>query len=158
MKQHLDRCVESASHSSLSHRIQGELISALAKKVRKEIINFVKKAKYFTILLDCTPDVSHQLSVILRYVNVDESESLWERFGTLYNYVTKSLYAWDVLKRHVKDLPKPLSETMDESDKCEIGEYKLSAPQFLLALMHWNITRHGEDKSRNQSIGDNLIR
>ncbi|GBL73087.1 hypothetical protein AVEN_128241-1 [Araneus ventricosus] len=80
---HLDRYVESASRSYLSHRIQDELISALAKKVRKEITNFVKKAKHFTILLDCTPDVSHQeqLSVILRYVNIDESEvSIQERF------------------------------------------------------------------------------
>ncbi|GBM19342.1 hypothetical protein AVEN_195981-1 [Araneus ventricosus] len=83
MKQHLDRYVESASRSYLSHRIQDELISDLAKKVRKEIINFFKKAKYFIVSLDCTPDVSHQeqLSVISRYVNVDESEvSIHERF------------------------------------------------------------------------------
>ncbi|KOC63383.1 Zinc finger MYM-type protein 1, partial [Habropoda laboriosa] len=36
----------------------------------------IRRAKYYSILLDCTPDVSHQeqLSVVLRYVNITDKE------------------------------------------------------------------------------------
>lgn len=47
------------------------------------MIKEVKIAKYFSILFDCTPDVSHQeqMSQILRYVNVCNGKiSIEERF------------------------------------------------------------------------------
>lgn len=42
----------------------------MAKKVRETIIAEVKKAKYYSIIVDSTPDISHvdQLAFILRYV------------------------------------------------------------------------------------------
>jgi len=58
-------------HTYLSHSIQDELMTKMAEKVKLEIISKIKKAKYYSILLDCTPEVSHQeqLSVIIRFVN-----------------------------------------------------------------------------------------
>lgn len=46
-----------------------EFIEALAKKVLQHIINEVKSAKYWGLVLDSTPDISHvdQLSVVFRY-------------------------------------------------------------------------------------------
>ncbi|XP_023239044.1 uncharacterized protein LOC111637713 [Centruroides sculpturatus] len=42
-------------------------------KTRNEILRRIKKAKYYTIVFDCTPDVSRkeQMSQMIRYVHVD---------------------------------------------------------------------------------------
>jgi hypothetical protein len=46
----------------------------LGSKVRAEIIAEIEKEKYFSLLLDCTPDVSNdeQMNQIIRYVSVSE--------------------------------------------------------------------------------------
>ena len=62
--------------SYLSPEVQNEFVSILAQQVRKKIIAQVKKSKYFCIIFDSTPDISHkdQLSEVLRYVNMDGNE------------------------------------------------------------------------------------
>lgn len=66
--------------SYLSSVICDEVIELLASKVKKIIINDVKRAKYYSIIVDSTPDISHtdQLSFVLRYVQ--ESGNPVERF------------------------------------------------------------------------------
>ena len=36
----------------------------------------IKQAKYSTILLDCTPDLSHkeQFSIVIRFVNIEKNQ------------------------------------------------------------------------------------
>lgn len=60
---------------SLSSTIQNEIIALLGDKILIEIVRRVKKAKYFSIIMDCTPDKGHteQLSVVLRVVNCEPS-------------------------------------------------------------------------------------
>jgi hypothetical protein len=62
------RCV-----SYLSHDIQNEFIALLATAVRGKILDEIREAKYFGILFDSTPDISHteQLSEVIRYVRLD---------------------------------------------------------------------------------------
>ena len=64
----------------LSSTVVDEFVSLMAKKVSKEIINQVKHSKYFSIIVDSTPDMSHidQLSFVIRYV--DKSLRPVERF------------------------------------------------------------------------------
>lgn len=69
----------------LGDKIQNETIKLIGDNIRNKILNEVKKAKYFSIILDCTPDVSHQeqTSVCIRYVNFKNNEfSVEERFLT----------------------------------------------------------------------------
>lgn len=42
----------------------------MANKVRRQIIEEIKTAKYFSIIIDCTPDISHvdQLSFVFHYI------------------------------------------------------------------------------------------
>ena len=62
----------------LSPTIQNELIELLGKKVKDLILEEIKTAKYFSILLDSTPDVSHidQMTFIVRYVKIDSNNEV----------------------------------------------------------------------------------
>ena len=61
-----------------SNTIQNELIDIVAKKVEKELMTQLTKAKYYALSLDCTPDISHkeQMTVILRFVQCDEEDGV----------------------------------------------------------------------------------
>lgn len=67
--------------SYLSSTICDEFISLVAKKVRNSVIAEVKNSKYYSIIVDSTPDISHvdQLSFVVRYVPVGKSDPV-ERF------------------------------------------------------------------------------
>lgn len=58
--------------SYFSSTIVGEFIELMSKKVLDEILAEIKKAKYFGIIVDSTPDITHtdQLSLVLRYVDL----------------------------------------------------------------------------------------
>lgn len=58
----------------LGDKIQNELIDLMGLKIKNTILDLVRKYKYYSIILDCTPDVSHteQLSVILSFVVLNE--------------------------------------------------------------------------------------
>jgi len=76
MTEHLRKIKNKEIHQHyLGPRIQTELIYLIGNKIRTEIVTRIKKAKYYTIMLDATPDASHkeQLTLIIRIVQITKT-------------------------------------------------------------------------------------
>ncbi|GJS04872.1 zinc finger MYM-type protein 1-like protein [Tanacetum coccineum] len=109
IKEHVRRITSDEIHIHyLGHSIQNELIQLLARGIKSQIIQKIKQAKYFSVILDCTPDTSHQeqMSLILRYVNVGSTcVSVEESFlGFLSVDDTTGQGLFDVTRDELKSL------------------------------------------------------
>nr|XP_039261934.1 zinc finger MYM-type protein 1-like [Styela clava] len=62
----------------LSNKSQNEIINLIAGIIKKKISSKVKKAKYYTLMLDSTPDISreNQIAEILRYVHISGNKDV----------------------------------------------------------------------------------
>lgn len=80
----MKQCVESGqfSHSSyLGNIIQNEFFASISGKMLETMVTDIKQSQYYLIILDCTPNVSHQvqISVIIRTkVKMDKAPEIKE--------------------------------------------------------------------------------
>lgn len=60
----------------LSKNIQNEFIALLSSKENEKILSALQQAKYYSIVLDCTPDVSHkeQMTVVVCFIHAVSGE------------------------------------------------------------------------------------
>lgn len=75
MKEHIRKITFDEIHTHyLRKEIQNEIIYLLAKKIRLHILKCLKEAKYYSIVLDCMPDISNkeQITMIFRFVTISE--------------------------------------------------------------------------------------
>lgn len=113
LQEHVSKVKESQAEGKrlqahyLSWQSQNDFIEACGQKVLKAILNERSKSKYYSILVDATPDCSHeeQLTFILRYVmeNSDGS-NIKERFLSFVKCTKKT--GKDIANEIIHELEK----------------------------------------------------
>uniref|UniRef100_H3ABI6 DUF4371 domain-containing protein n=1 Tax=Latimeria chalumnae TaxID=7897 RepID=H3ABI6_LATCH len=113
MEQHVGRVQRGMSHTHyLGKDIQTELIEAVSKRMLQKIMTQVKEPKYHSIILDCTPDVSHQeqMSVIIRIVAVDRKPEIKHFLGFLVMHETTGLSLSNAILEKFEELNIPFAD------------------------------------------------
>lgn len=97
LKAHIDKYGNTGrgTPSYLSLTVCEEFIQLMGQKVLDEVISRVKPAKYFSVSVDSTPDITHvnQLTFILRYVSPEGCiEERFDEFLPIASHTGEALF------------------------------------------------------------------
>ena len=119
MKDHLNRVTRGASHNSyLGQHVKNELIGLLSSKITSTMVDDIKHAKFFSIILDCTPDISHteQLSVVIRVLSLMEKPHIKEHFmGFLEAEESTGHHLSSMILKRLEELGIPFEDCRGQS-------------------------------------------
>lgn len=103
------------STSYLSFNIYEQFINLMADEVLNEIIKRIIQGKYFSVIVDSTPDISHtdQLSFVIRYVTKNGPEERFIKF--LPNAGHKSAEMEKVVVDTINDIGLDISNLRGQS-------------------------------------------
>ncbi|XP_065645242.1 zinc finger MYM-type protein 1-like [Hydra vulgaris] len=93
MLEHLKRIKNKECFDTyLGKDVQNEIIGLISRRILKTIVSSIQSSKYFSVIMDCTPDVSHkeQLLILLRCVKINQEEVLIEEFSCGFFHITDS--------------------------------------------------------------------
>ncbi|XP_017786286.1 PREDICTED: zinc finger MYM-type protein 1-like isoform X2 [Nicrophorus vespilloides] len=81
MLEHINRIERSkdelcSTPNYLGYQIHSEIINIVGLKIKDTILNMIRKFKYFSIILDCTPDENNveHLAIIIRFVSLNSKQ------------------------------------------------------------------------------------
>ncbi|XP_076030856.1 uncharacterized protein LOC143019040 [Oratosquilla oratoria] len=119
LKEHIAKVQGGASHTSyLGNITQNELIDCISERVLECMVTEIRQSKYFSIILDCTPDLSHkeQLSVIIRIVAAEGTAQIKEYFmGFLEAEQTTREGLSTLILKKLKELNIPFEDCRGQS-------------------------------------------
>ena len=82
MQEHINRVQQGTSSytSYFGHHIQNQLIDLLSSKTISAMVADIKQSKFFSIILDYNPDITHteQLSVVIQAVSLEGKPHIME--------------------------------------------------------------------------------
>nr|GEY65286.1 zinc finger MYM-type protein 1-like [Tanacetum cinerariifolium] len=159
IKEHVRRITSEEIHVHYScHNIQNELIQLLEREIRSTIIKRIKQVKYFSLILDCTPNTSHQeqMSLILRYVNISSTcVSVEESFSGFLNVDdTTGQELFDLTQAELKALDLDIDDSQSKSLATnELGDF-----EFIVAVVIWFDISHKEFRVNGFSNAVNVAK
>lgn len=119
LKDHIRRIDSGMQHNTyLGKTIQNELIECVSDKIIEVMVAEIKDCKYYSIILDCTPDVSHheQMSVVVRTVTLGKTPEIKEHFlGFLIAPESTGLGLSSLILNRLEELNIPFQDCRGQS-------------------------------------------
>ncbi|KAL6470600.1 hypothetical protein MHYP_G00217190 [Metynnis hypsauchen] len=111
---HVARIKDEASRTHhLGQQTQNEIIEIISSQTVQNIVAKIQEAKYYAIILDCTPDISHkeQMSLVVRIVELVPEPHINEYFLGYMNVVeTTGLNLSNVVLEKLRELGIPFDD------------------------------------------------
>jgi hypothetical protein len=129
LKEHLNNYgnVGSGKTNYISSYTVREIIILMGDKVLKHIIEEIKNSKYFGMIVDSTPDITHidQLVIVLRCVNYDgQPVERFVKFQDIYGHAAEYLTITivEIIKNFGIDIKNCVGQSYDNASNMT-GKY-----------------------------------